>query len=128
MDQQPGSGHEDRGELSYRLALRAALFIDDPPRRRGQVLRFFRGAYRARSAVVHGSQPTRLRALDGSNATLADVVADLERLMRLALHQAVVILAGPDASRMYDWDDLITRTIDTTATVEQTRPVRPRAG
>jgi hypothetical protein len=32
---------EDRGELSYRLALRAALFIDDPPRRRSQVLRFF---------------------------------------------------------------------------------------
>ena len=119
---------EDRGELTYRLALRAAVFINDPPPRRGQVLRFFRGAYRARSAVVHGSQPTRLRALDGSIATVADVVADLERLMRLALHQAVVILAGPHASTMYEWDGLITRTIDPTATVEADAPGPARAG
>jgi hypothetical protein len=53
---------------------------------------------------------------------MADVVADLERLIRLALHQAVVILAGPHASTMYDWDSLITRTIDTTATVEADAP------
>jgi hypothetical protein len=103
---------EDRGELSYRLALRAALFISDPPRSRSQILTFFRRAYRARSAVVHGSQPRRLRNLEGSNASAENVVEDLERLMRLALHQAVNIKGGSQASTLYDWDALITSTLD----------------
>lgn len=103
---------EDRGELGYRLALRAAMFINDSPRSRSQVLKFFRDAYRARSAVVHGSEPKRLRALDGSDASAANVVDDLERLMRLALHQAVVIKGGPQATTLYDWDTLVTRMLD----------------
>lgn len=79
--------------------MRAAIFINDPPRSRSQVLKFLRDAYRARSAVVHGSEPTRLRALDGSNASAVNVVEDLERLMRLALHQAVMIKEVPKHRR-----------------------------
>jgi hypothetical protein len=103
---------EDRGELTYRLALRAALFIDDSPHRRAQIREFFRRIYRARSAVVHGGQPGGLRSLDGDEATLADSVGELDRLMRLALHKAVLIRAGRRSGVLYDWEALLTDTLD----------------
>ena len=46
---------EGRGELRYRLALRAAFFIDSKEYSKKELYRHMRRAYDARSALVHGA-------------------------------------------------------------------------
>lgn len=51
---------KDRSELGYRLALRAAKFIESPDYGQREVFEMFRQAYSARSALVHGSSQTTI--------------------------------------------------------------------
>lgn len=47
----------DRGELKYRLALRAAHFIEAADLTRRQVFEHMKRAYDVRSAIAHGGRP-----------------------------------------------------------------------
>src|SRR5262249_20185017 len=69
----------DRGELSYRLALRAARFIESPDYPQREMFELFRQAYTARSAVVHGSSQTKMTLPGKREVKLADFVAVMER-------------------------------------------------
>jgi hypothetical protein len=98
----------DRGELSYRLATRAASFADEGTEGRQRVLKFMRMAYRARSGVVHsGALPeTDLRDLRGNRATPGEVADDLEEIMRRSVRKALRLQAS-SAGFPPNWDELL---------------------
>jgi len=78
-----------RDELGFRLALNASLSLDVPGVARNAVRCFFKAAYDARSSVVHGDTPKKIRSLAGTSVALQDMVGELEPLMRLAVREAV---------------------------------------
>ncbi|HEY1692600.1 MAG TPA: hypothetical protein VGG39_10590 [Polyangiaceae bacterium] len=93
-------GEAGRGELRYRLSLRASLFIKcGYPRRK--VFEFFKRAYDLRSAVVHGGIPSQkqLRSPGGDSITMAQFAEILQTLLRAALQRAAGVGVAPK------WDD-----------------------
>lgn len=97
-----------RGELSYRLALRAAAYAEHlgPPFSKRDVFRLMQTAYEARSAIAHGGtpKPARLK-LRGSTATLHDVVGATRSVLRSASKAALV--QAIESTWPPDWDDLV---------------------
>lgn len=80
------------GELSYRLALRAAFFLDPELGPRSVTHRFLKNAYSVRSKIAHGTtpEPKILKAFDGTRcASIDDFATELERVIRIALRKAV---------------------------------------
>jgi len=99
---------KERGELRYRLALRAAFFVEIDGYSRKELYGFMRNAYDARSAVVHGDLP-RDRALklprkDG--VSLSEFVDFREDVLRAALLKAVKT-QPVNYLTLADWDSLI---------------------
>jgi hypothetical protein len=100
----------DRGEMTYRLATRAASFADENVETRRRILRFMRMAYKARSGVVHSGQlpMTELRDLSGQRVTPDAVADELEELVRRALRKALR-LQSSGAGFPPNWDELLFR-------------------
>jgi hypothetical protein len=101
-----GIGDEaNRGELTYRLSMRAAFFVEVPGYSRHDIYRFLTRAYRVRSAVVHGGAPNAadLRGNDGQQLTLQQFTEATESILRIALHNAI----EKNQPRI-DWERLIT--------------------
>jgi hypothetical protein len=67
-----------------------------------------RNGYDARSAVVHGGEPSAkiLRAIDGSQLSLSDFVDATEEVLRIALRTAITTTASTGGP-LVDWDQLI---------------------
>jgi hypothetical protein len=88
-----------RGELSYRLALRAASFLGKTLQERLRLFKFMRRAYNARSVVVHGGvhRGDDLKRLDGTPATVHEFADDLEDVVRDALRLAIRAIADGEA-------------------------------
>lgn len=80
---------QDRGELRFRFALRAAKFIEHPNYSEREVFRVMRRAYDARSSIVHGGLPKATGLPKNEGADLAQFIAGVEDLVRLALRKAV---------------------------------------
>ena len=100
---------KERGELKYRLSLRAAFFIESPEYSRREIFKHMKRAYDARSAVVHGlGEPGReqLKTPTGDPLSLPDFVKVTEDLVRIALKKAID-MADATGSRAIDWDALI---------------------
>lgn len=100
---------QERGELRYRLALRAAFFIDPPEYTRRAIFKHMRRAYEARSAIVHGGgEPDRdlLKSPADAPLSLQDFVKVTEHLVRMALKKAID-MADATGSPLIDWDALI---------------------
>jgi len=98
----------ERDELSFRLALRFAYYVDIPGFSRAERFKHMRNAYNARSALVHGGeQDPRLLTLPGEGrVTLERFVEAVEQSVRLALVKAVS--SSPHGDRqLIDWDTLI---------------------
>jgi hypothetical protein len=106
------SSGKDRGELRFRLSLNAALLIEEPGLDRQAIRRFMRDAYDVRSQVVHGTQPNKVRSLDGTSTTLPNMVQDLERLMRRAVWQAMLLRSVHPKGPWFDFDAELTRRLD----------------
>jgi Apea-like HEPN len=98
----------ERGELRYRLALRAAFFVEIDTFSRKDLYRFVRSAYDARSALVHGGLPDNsvLKVPQKGSVPLSDFVSLTEDVMRAALLKAVKTPTF-DEKTLVDWDSLI---------------------
>ena len=105
-----GSGEvKERGELRYRLALRAAVWsegaLDGWTRR--EVFKHMKAGYDLRSAVAHGSNPKpediKLR---GKRVALQEFVTVTEAIVRAGLLK-VVDQIEPGKRFSIAWDDLI---------------------
>lgn len=100
---------QERGELRYRLALRAAFFIDSPEYSRRAIFKHMRRAYDARSAIVHGGgEPGTelLKSPTDAPLRLQDFVKVTERLVRIALKKRID-MAETTGSPLIDWENLI---------------------
>jgi hypothetical protein len=91
-----------RGELRFRLALRAAKFIAHASYSEQEVFRVMRRAYDARSATVHGGSPKDTRLPDNQSADLPTFIDAIEDLVRLGLRKALSMEARwkQDGSKM----------------------------
>jgi hypothetical protein len=103
-------GEKYRGELRYRFALRAAKFIEHPNYHERDVFRIMRGAYDARSAIVHGSSPKKKETClpDNESADLPTFIDAIEELVRLGICGALSMRADAHKLRQSDyWDGLV---------------------
>ena len=96
---------QDRGELQYRLALRAAFFIDSPEYSRREIFKHMKRAYSARSAIVHGrGEPDRkmLKSPNDAPVSFQDFTKVTEHFLRVALKKRIEM-----GKAAIDWDALI---------------------
>jgi hypothetical protein len=103
------SGPASRGELSYRLSLRAAFFIDSRDYSRRQVFNHMRRAYDNRSAIVHGGgepRPQDLKAPNNDPMSLYDFSELTAGLLRIALQKGINVASGTNGP-LLDWNALI---------------------
>ena len=99
---------QDRGELRFRFALRAAKFIGHPNYDERDIFRVMRQAYDARSAVVHGGSPKETLLPDNQSATLPTFIDAIEELVRLGLRKALSMKDDGKKMRQAEyWDTLI---------------------
>lgn len=112
-------GHGERGEITYKLALRTGALLGRGRGTfsgRGRVVRaFVTKVYGLRSKVLHGDmvKPAGKRRLDGALAESEwDIVADLDAICRAAVREAVMAIhAGHSATERYQ-DGAIDEFID----------------
>jgi hypothetical protein len=88
-------------EITHRVSLNAALFIESPDLSRSEVRRFFREVYRMRSAIVHGDRVKPVQMKTGGTMTPDSVAKQLTALMRHALRKAISELHSGD--QKLDW-------------------------
>ena len=100
---------QERGELRYRLALRAAFFIDAPDSPRLAVFKHMKRAYDARSSIVHGGGEIGndlLKSLKDTPISMKEFVQVTWNLVRIAIKKRIEIAAAKGNSGV-DWDALI---------------------
>jgi hypothetical protein len=101
---------QDRGELRYRLALRAAFFIESREYLRREIFKHMKRAYDVRSTIVHGGgepdDPKLLKSPKDAPLSLQDFTKLTEHLLRLALKKRIEMVktVGPAP---VNWEDLI---------------------
>jgi len=114
--------HEYRGELRFRLALRAAFFLAESPSERKTIYNLFRDAYDIRSAIVHGGEPE----LPKGFSSLDEFVNRLAESTRNALHRGILLASSSGtAAGLLDWTELV---LSTKALQGEERPFRSYAG
>ena len=100
---------QERGELRYRLALRAAFFIDAPDSTRIAVFKHMKRAYDVRSAIVHGGGEVGndlLKSLKETPISLKEFVEVTRKLVRTAIKKRIEMAAAKGNFNI-DWDALI---------------------
>jgi len=99
---------QDRGELRFRFALRAAKFIEHPNYSEHDIFRVMRLAYDARSAIVHGGSPKVTRLPDSESAKLPTFIDAIEELVRLGLRKGLSMKEDGKKMRQAEyWDALV---------------------
>jgi hypothetical protein len=99
---------QDRGELRFRFALRAAKFIEHPSYGERDIFRVMRRAYDARSAIVHGGSPKDTRLPDNPSAKLPTFIDAIEELVRLGLRKGLSMKEDGKKLRQAEyWDTLV---------------------
>lgn len=96
----------DKNELTFRLALNAALLLSDDSKQRKVIFKFFKDAYSMRSSLVHGSKSYLDNAedLDKLNRT----VNQLAEHLRMAILKMLERARDPHAPvEIIDWTSLI---------------------
>lgn len=96
---------QERGELKYRLSLRAAYFMAKDVEERKTIFRFMKAAYDARSTIAHGGQPTDLKDLEGDDLDINEFSHFTSHYVRRALRKA--IREAPANGPFMDWESLI---------------------
>lgn len=102
----------DRGELSYRLSLRAATLLETQPARRTELFKFMKAAYTERSYIAHGGPSRGTVKVPGRAAgvPINEFVDELSSVMRRALQKAISMYPKDSAFGTSEyWDSLILR-------------------
>jgi Apea-like HEPN len=99
---------QNRGELVFRFALRAAKYIEVKDYSEQDIFHVMREAYNARSTIVHGGTPKRTRLPHNQSADLHIFTSEVERLVRTGLRKALAM--AKDAvklRRTIYWEELL---------------------
>ena len=98
------------GEVKYRLAHRAALFLAEADEVRRIVFKRMGVAYDLRSKLAHGGSYTKKlpEKSDGGIFTLDEFVWQIQDYIRLAILKAVNLTSQPNALfELVNWDDFL---------------------
>lgn len=96
-----------RTELSFRLCLKAALFLGDNGDEGAKLFRLFRDAYNKRSEIVHGGIAIG-RNDQKERAKLCELVEEIREKMRLALKLAIEQSANGTMKKWsIEWESLL---------------------
>ena len=95
---------QDRGEARFRLALRAAAFVESPRYTKAEVFRVMREGYDIRSQVVHGGTAGKCRLPDKHDANVSDLAGAVEGIMRVGLRKGLVT---PQLTKEGFWESLL---------------------
>ncbi|WP_235590485.1 HEPN domain-containing protein [Leptospira borgpetersenii] len=104
------SGGSDQGELKYRLAHRAALFLESEPKKQREIFDFMKKAYDIRSKYVHGSGSNINfpKKEDGKKMNLHEFEERTRKIMRRAIFKVYdLAYKSKDTKFSIDWDDFI---------------------
>jgi hypothetical protein len=109
-----------QGELSYRLALRAAYLLGNDTAARTTVYHNVKQAYNFRSAVVHGSSRTiQIKDEHGEPVKLDQFLGIIQAYMHRALRLMIERAATLTPSQiLFDWDALILNQNNSLSTTE----------
>jgi len=106
-----GLGSESyRGELRYRLALRAALWADGPQLglSKRDVLKLMQSAYDVRSAIAHGGTPNpKIMKIQDRRIELSELVKSTRMVVSTGCRRALAVAATSDAGWPPNWDELV---------------------
>jgi len=85
-------------EVSYRLSVRFALFIEGSDYSRRELFNHMKKAYHVRSIIVHGKEPKRrdLALPKRGQVTFPEFVHETRELLRLSLKKAIRMAAAND--------------------------------
>ncbi|WP_235596282.1 HEPN domain-containing protein [Leptospira weilii] len=104
------SGGSDQGELKYRLAHRAALFLESEPKKQKEIFDFMKKAYDIRSKFVHGSgsKISFPKKEDGTNMNMHDFERRTREIMRRSIFKVYDLAYKCKNTKLnIDWDDYI---------------------
>jgi hypothetical protein len=76
--------NEDHGELTFRTALHAAVYLANDLQERKDIFHVVQAAYAIRSKIVHGAR-SRRAVVAGTEYAVSDILPSIERLVRRAL-------------------------------------------
>ena len=102
-------GPEERGELGFRLALRAGALLEGSGLQRRSTFKFMKKAYDLRSKVAHGGDlGQEVSVPERGSVPIGQFVDDLAQMMREALRKAVEEYSSQSnfATQPY-WDGLL---------------------
>lgn len=99
----PGS-RKDRGEMRFRLALRAACFVETAGMSRRETFGLMRDAYDVRSSVVHGGHMEEVNIIKKRSVSADVFTTAVGDVVRRAILKAI---ATPEIGQDNFWDDLI---------------------
>jgi Apea-like HEPN len=106
-----GLGNESyRGELRYRLALRAALWAEESQfgLTKREILKLMQSAYDARSAIAHGGSPdAKIMKIQGQRVELPELVKKTRAIVSAGCRRALGEAAASSADWPPDWDALV---------------------
>jgi Apea-like HEPN len=98
-----------RGELRYRLALRAAVWADEPQLglTKYEVLKLMQSAYDTRSAVAHGGNPNpKIMKTTGERFELPELVKVTRTVVAAGCRKALAAATDSNTGWPPDWDVL----------------------
>jgi hypothetical protein len=101
---------KERGELKYRLALRAAVWSENSVAGwdRREVRDHMKRAYDLRSVVAHGGEPKPKDVkVKDQQVSLSEFVRMTEEIVRGALHKAMQQLSSDSDRLSIAWEDLV---------------------
>ncbi len=97
-----------QGELKYRLAQRAANFLEKNAEKRMAIFKFMKSIYDLRSQIVHGEAIKLPKKEDGTKYSLKECCEVIEQYLRKALKKAVNLAINPESPKyLVEWDSLI---------------------
>jgi hypothetical protein len=98
-----------RGELRYRLALRAAVWADasELGLAKSEILKLMQSAYDARSAIAHGGTPsTKIMKIQGRPVELPELVKKTKDVISAGCHKALTAAASGQGWPP-DWETIV---------------------
>jgi hypothetical protein len=101
---------KDRGELRYRLALRAAVWSEGTAsgRSKREVFDLIKRGYDVRSAVAHGGEPrARDMFVSSDRDRLPELTRAVEEIVRGGLRRALRQMPAAGTHLKIPWDDVI---------------------
>ncbi|UZN08165.1 HEPN domain-containing protein [Leptospira santarosai] len=104
------SGNKYQGELRYRLAHSAALFLENEPAKQKEIFNFMKNAYDIRSKFVHGSNSEIKfpKKEGGKKMNLHDFESQTRALMRRAIIKVFDLAYNSKETKFsINWDDYI---------------------